>query len=172
LVEDIANGCQILYPMLYITVEEQLTVDITVDNAVVCIDGSSVISSAVTNGSGVYNYQWQSSPDGSGSWTNITLNGTLSTYAAPTSAVGTIFYRVMVTDLANGCNDPISNVVSVTVEDQPTVSIAVDNPVVCIGGSALITSSITNGSAFILTSGNPAPMDLQVDQYHDQRYIR
>jgi hypothetical protein len=71
---------------------------------------------------------------------------------------GVFYYRVVVTDLSNGCADPISNVLQITIEPQPTVDITVDNPLVCIGGSSVITSVVTDGSGVFTTSGSLALM--------------
>ncbi|HJW27839.1 MAG TPA: hypothetical protein VJ508_01180, partial [Saprospiraceae bacterium] len=147
LVTDVSNGCNDpVSNAVTVTVDNQPSVSVAVDNNPVCIGGISTITSTITNGSGLYNYQWQSSPDGSGSWTNITVNGNSANYTTVASLPGTTYYRVLVTDLANGCNDPVSNVISITVDNQPTVSISVDNDIVCVGGSSTITSTITNGS--------------------------
>jgi hypothetical protein len=149
LVTDLANGCNDpMSNVVNIVVVQQPTVSVIVDNAVVCIGGSSTITSEILNGSGLYNYQWQSSPNGSSGWANIGVNGTSATYNVPTSVAGTTYYRLLLTDLANGCNDPMSNTVNVVVNAQPTVTIAADNPIVCIGGSSTISSTIQNGSGF------------------------
>ena len=140
-VTDLANNCNDPYSnSVEIDINEAATVSVAATNEIVCIGGSSVINSTITNGSGLYLYQWQSSPDGS-TWTNISSGGTSASYTVPTNLEGTTHYRLMLTDLANGCGDPVSNAVTVTVVGQVTVSVAVDNPIVCIGGSALISIS-------------------------------
>jgi hypothetical protein len=147
LVTDVSNGCaDPVSNTLEIIVVEQVEVTVEVDNDLVCIGGSSVITSNITNGSGIFNYQWQSSPDGSSGWADISINGTSATYNAPTSVAGNTYYRLIVTDLSNGCNDPVSNVVNVEVTEQPLLDISVDNDLVCIGGVSVISSIITNGS--------------------------
>jgi hypothetical protein len=158
MVTDLANGCNdpVSNPIT-ITVENQPTVSISIDNQVVCIGGSASITSSILNGSGVFTYQWQSSPNGSSSWINIAVNGTGANYTPPTSSAGTTYYRLLVTDLSNGCNDPMSNTVNLVVQNQPTVSVAVDNPVVCVGGSSTITSTISNGSGFYTYQWQSSP---------------
>jgi hypothetical protein len=144
---DLSNGCgDPVSNVVYITVNDQPSVAIAVNNDIVCVAGSAILSTEITNGSGVYNYQWQSSPNGSSAWTNILTNGTGASYTAVTNVPGTIYYRLVLTDLSNGCADPISNVVSVTVEDQPTVDIEADNAILCIVGNATLLSKVTNGS--------------------------
>jgi hypothetical protein len=147
IVVDVQYGCgSPLSNVVNVTVQSQPDVDITVDNNVVCIGGSAVISSTITNGSGSYVYQWQSSPDGSSGWVDITTGGTGANYNVPTSTPNTTYYRVMVSDVSNGCADPVSDALSVTIEDQPSVSISVDNNEICINGTFIISSFITNGS--------------------------
>jgi hypothetical protein len=76
----------------------------------------------------------------------INVNGTSATYTPLTNLAGTTYYRVSVTDSGNGCNDPVSSSVQLIVQPQPTVAISVDNPLICVGGSATISSVVSNGS--------------------------
>jgi hypothetical protein len=82
---------------------------------------------------------------GGSPWTNIP-GATGQNYTAPGNIVGTTYYRVLVTDAANNCNDPVSSAVSITVTPQPTVSVSTLTPVICINGTFYITSTINNGS--------------------------
>jgi hypothetical protein len=112
-----------------IAVHEQPEISISVDNDLVCVGGTSQFTSVITNGSGFYTYQWQSSADQS-NWSSISPNGTNASYTSVATSAGTTYYRLLLTDLSNGCNDPISNTLSITVQDQPTVEITVDNNLV------------------------------------------
>ena len=155
---DFANGCDNPTPVaVSVTVESQPTVSITAPNPIVCINGSSLINSTVVEGSGTVNYQWQQSPNGTDTWTNVSSGGNGATYDAPTSVVGTIYYRLVITDDANGCTDPISDVVSIQVVAQPLVSIATPTTNLCIGGSTTLTSTITNGSGFYIYQWQSSP---------------
>jgi hypothetical protein len=140
-----------------VTVEGQPTVDIDADNDIICIGGSSIISSVITDGSGFYLYQWQQSVNGTTGWANVPAGGNGPTYNAPSGVPGTTYYRVLVTDISNGCNDPVSNVVNIVVQDQPTVNITVDNPIVCVGGSVLLSSAVTNGSGLYTYQWQSSP---------------
>ena len=85
----------------------------------------------ISGGSGTISYQWQSSSDGSTGWANALGTGsTTATFTPPSTVAGTTYYRVLVTDLANGCSDPVSNALSVTVDGQPTVEISADNNII------------------------------------------
>ena len=77
------------------------------------------------------------------------MNGTSSTYNVPSSVAGTTYFRLIVTDLSNGCNDPLSNTVGIVISEDILV---VTNPTdinECIGGTDQLTVAITGGSGFI-----------------------
>lgn len=69
-----------------------------------------ITGSAATGGSGTYTYQWQSSPDGSSSWGNI--SGATSVSYTPGSLTASIYYRRSVS--SNGVS-AVSNTSEVTV---------------------------------------------------------
>jgi hypothetical protein len=155
---DIGSGCSEPFSnIVSVTTQPQPTVTISINNPVVCLTGSALITSSVINGSGVFSYQWQSSPNGSSSWTNIVVNGNNATYTPLTNVTGTTYYRVSVTDAGSGCDDPVSTAVQFVVQPQPTVTISLDNPVVCVTGSALITSAVVNGSGNISYQWQSSP---------------
>ncbi len=84
---------------------------------------SPLLTATVNNGIGTITYQWQSSPTGIGSWTNI-ANATSSTYLPPTSTVGTIYYRVIVTtEGPEDCNSAASAAMAVKINLLPTTSL-------------------------------------------------
>jgi hypothetical protein len=146
---DNGNGCDNPYSdIVYVIVEDQPSAAIVVDNPVICIGGTSIITSSVINGSGVYTYQWQQSSNGSSGWSNVSANGTGISYTAPSTSAGVTWYRVIVFDGANGCSDPVSNALSVTVQNLPTVTVNPDEDVICQGGSTTIQSTVTNGTGF------------------------
>jgi hypothetical protein len=64
------------------------------DTLSICVgDPVTLSANEATGGSGVYTYQWQSSPDGGVSgWTDI-VGATSSTYLPTTANTGTYYYR-------------------------------------------------------------------------------
>lgn len=79
--------------------------------------------SATTNGyPGSLSYQWQRSTNNS-SWTNLT-GQTSTTYILPTSSVGTIYYRCVVTNTRDGYTTPAvaSNSARIDVIATPTIT--------------------------------------------------
>ena len=114
----------------------------TVNNDTVCQGGSTTLIARVTNGIGTPTFQWQISTD-SIAFTDIT-GATDSLY--PTGALTTKrYYRVRIAQSGNGCN-ATSGISSVSVIAPPSVSVSVNNPSVCIGGRATLTSTVTGAS--------------------------
>ena len=149
LVTDSANGCaDPISNTTPVTVQNEPVLNASANNPIVCINGVSVISTTITGGSGSFVYQWQISPDGTSNWNNVSSGGNGPTYNVPTSTAGTFYYRIILTDTANGCDDPAPVVVLIEVESQPTVSISATNTNLCIGGSSTISSVVSNGSGF------------------------
>jgi putative AlgH/UPF0301 family transcriptional regulator len=139
-----------------VAVVEDATVDVSVDNAEVCIDGDATLSAAVSGGSSVFTYQWENSIDNS-TWLPI-IGATDMIYSAPTAVSGLTWYRVVITDANSGCSDPVSTSVSVLVEEDALVNVSVDNAETCIGGSVTVTANVTGGSSALVyqwqASGN------------------
>ncbi|MEO5906092.1 MAG: hypothetical protein ABIQ11_05165, partial [Saprospiraceae bacterium] len=145
-VVDAASGCsQPFSNIVTVIVQNNATVAISVNNPEVCIDGNALLTAVVTGGSSTFTLQWQSSSDNT-NWSNIS-GATGLTYSALTSASGTTWYRILVTDNQPNCEDPTSNSVSVLVNLDPVVSISGANAEICIGGSSLLTATITGGSS-------------------------
>ncbi len=149
LLTDNASGCSNPYSEpVYIVTQAQAIVDVSVNNPVICIGGSSTISSTVTYGSGTFTYQWQQSGNGTSGWANVSSNGTNPAYNVPSGVASSNWYRVIVTDVGNGCNDPVSSTTQVIVQSPPSVTVAATNPIICIGGSSNVNSTVLNGSGF------------------------
>ena len=139
------DGCNATSVPTSITVVGDATASITVDNPVICTGGSATLDVTVSGGTGPFSYQWQQSATGTGGWTNIS-GATASSYSPPTGVSGTTFYRVVVIDASTGCANPTSNVLSIDIIDDPVVFVTVDNPGVCVGGTATFTANVSGGT--------------------------
>jgi hypothetical protein len=73
-------------------------------------------TTAAGGGTGTYSYQWQSSPNGSSSWTDIS-GATLATYSSG-ALTSTTFFRRNVT--SGNCSSVSSNTITVTISPPPT----------------------------------------------------
>lgn len=106
-----------------ITIVSAPTVTISGGGTLCQNEPSPLLTATVNNGIGTITYQWQASPTGTGSWTNI-ANSTSSTYSPPTSTVGTIYYRVITTTNGpEGCNNATSAAVAVKINPFPVTSL-------------------------------------------------
>lgn len=84
------------------------------------IGGTAALEVAATVPSGTLSYQWQSSSDSGATWQNVS-GATSSQFSADTSAVGSTYYRVIVTNTLNTeTASTTSNSVIVKVEDLST----------------------------------------------------
>jgi len=77
----------------------------------------TIVNNVATGGTGIYSYQWQQSPNGLTSWTNIT-NATLSNYS-PGILFSTTYYRRLIN---SGPCSSTSNIVVITVNPLPIVN--------------------------------------------------
>src|SRR5690606_18504562 len=111
-------------------------------NAEVCLNDVVNLTANVTGGSGNFSYQWQQSPDGVDVWTSIS-GATNAVYNPVTDNLGTLYYRVLVTDNNTLCSSPTSVAASVTVFPDATVSVSIDNAEVCIGDAVTLTSIVS-----------------------------
>lgn len=110
---------------------------------------STSLSVVATTSQGTITYQWQSSSNNS-SWSNIS-GATSASYTAPTSTVGTVYYRCVATATKDGVSkNTNSNSASVAVNATPSPSITSQpaNKSVSIGGTASlsVTATVASGS--------------------------
>jgi hypothetical protein len=130
-------------------------------------------NSTVLNGgpssvfSGQYNYQWSPS--------NLLSSYTVEDPQTTNLLVPTWFH-LTVTEVATGCSAEDSALITV-VGGPLQVSAATQNPVICLGSSAQLISTVTNGTGnylyswsylpagFTSTMANPVVSPLQTTQY-------
>ncbi len=117
-------------------------------NITECIDGTDVLTVAITGGSGTITYLWEQSATGTGAWsaasTAVTANN-LASYTPPSAVAGTMFYRVTISASGNGCGPVTSGNSTVVVNPKPTISIATPNQTICIGGVVTFTATVAGG---------------------------
>ena len=97
------------------------------------------------NGVGNYTYQWQKSPNGTDSWTDVGTNS--NTYNAPIDEAGHTYYRVNITDngRTSGCNTLTKNT-DVNVWPQFNAGTLSGSETICYNGDpAEITPSAATG---------------------------
>lgn len=107
------------------------------------VNGTASLSVTATVASGVLSYQWYSSTNNS-TWSAIS-GATSASYSAPTSAVGTKYYKVRVTNTLNGYTAYVdSNSATVTVSvASPTISTQPVGGTVFVGASKTLSVTAT-----------------------------
>ncbi|HJW29258.1 MAG TPA: hypothetical protein VJ508_08385, partial [Saprospiraceae bacterium] len=145
------NGCdQAVSNTATAVISPDLVVTTQPTNVNECVGGTNTMTVAITGGSGIISYQWQSSPDGSTGWANATGTGsTTSTFTPPSSAPGTTYYRVLVNASNSGCDQVISNTATAIISPDLVVSVQPTNVNECIGGTNTMTVNVTGGSGTI-----------------------
>ena len=130
-------------------------VTISTGSPEVCVGALATISASVSGGTSRVQYQWQSSPDSS-AWSDMLLE-TSSTLDAPTLVAGDTYYRVIVTDTSAGCSDPVSAGLLLSVNDDPVITMDLDQDDVCVGGSATISAIVSGGTPTLAYQWQSSP---------------
>lgn len=121
--------CEIFSNVVFIAVQPAVSNNIIAANQGICINttAATITGSPPTGGDGNYTYQWQQSTDGI-SWTDI--SGATNADYSPGVLVQTVYFRRMVnTVLCNGPQANISNVVTITVNNDSR-ALFTANPVI------------------------------------------
>ncbi|SOE23053.1 CUB domain-containing protein [Spirosomataceae bacterium TFI 002] len=142
-----ADNCPAIDSVI-VTVKDQPTLTVTIEEDSVCLNGTTHIIAHVEGGSGNFQFTWYESADGSTNWTTI-AGVTDSVYSPNTSVAGQKYFRVFVEDLTFDCNDATSNPVLFTVVPLPSVNINLSASPVCIGGAVNLTANVTSGAGAI-----------------------
>jgi large repetitive protein len=141
------NGCGSI-TSLPATVEiiPDLSIATQPDAITECIGGTLPLTVAVTGGSGIISYQWQSSTTGApGSFTNI-AGATSATYIPDATSTGVTHYQVVISASGTGCGAITSTSTTVTVVPKPTVAAAVSTTTLCVGGAVQLNATTAGGT--------------------------
>jgi hypothetical protein len=105
----------------------------------ICSGNTTTLSVTATGGTPARVYQWQSSPAGAATWTNVGANSASYTTAALTADTD---YRVTITATGSDCNAVTSSTATVTVNNLVSGTIAADQTI-CSGDTpAGLTSTL------------------------------
>lgn len=117
---------------------------ITISGATtICSGGTANLTSSALGGSGTTSYQWQYY---NGSyWVNTGSNSPNFVTAALSS---TTDFRCLYSATGHGCDQATSNVITITVVPDPSVTIP-EGANICTGGTATLTANATGGTGTV-----------------------
>jgi len=123
------GGCSVItsnIAAVVITPDPTLTTQPTLTQTI-CVGGSSsplTVALQTATGIGGFSYQWYSNTTASNSGGTLISGATSATYSPPTfSTAGTFYYYCIVTDAGNGCGTVTSQVATITVVVDPTITV-------------------------------------------------
>jgi hypothetical protein len=141
-------GCGASDPSVaIITVVPNISVTVDIPNVIACEGASTTLTATVSNATGTFAYQWQSSSD-SLSWSSIS-GATSFTYNPSTTTADTTFYRIIASASGLGCGSDTSSVSRVVVVPNLSVNVNLTNTVVCQDEALVLRANSTNGTGTI-----------------------
>jgi gliding motility-associated-like protein len=102
---------------------------------IICSGGSTNLTVTYTNGAGVPNYQWYSNNSYSTVGSTPILNSNANALSQILSSNGDTYYYCVISFGSNGCNPMTSNIGTVNVISDPSISTSLLSDTVCVGGS-------------------------------------
>lgn len=131
-------GCNVTSATAEVIVNIAPSITTQPSSSNICLgETPTLLTVGYTNGVGTPSYQWYSNT------VNSTVGGTLipgetnSTFAPPSASVGTNYYFVEIIFTSGGCSQITSDVVTVTINQNPVIS--AQNAVICSGNTFTIT---------------------------------
>jgi uncharacterized protein YjdB len=128
-----------------VAVRGKLEQTAAVDDQDICYNKQplSITGGTPSGGNGDYTYQWQDSTNGT--WNNIATSGTSADYLPPILTQTTKYRRILTS--GGSCGSDTSNVVTITVNPLPQVSInsGADSIFVCQTHTTPLTGSPSSG---------------------------
>ena len=125
-----------------------LTVSISPASLTVTAGETATFKSTVSGGTKAYSYRWQYRTSSSGTWTNVSTNGTSADYSLKTAVRHNGYqYRLTVTDAKGAVKT--SGISTLHVNSTPSaglsVSVSPATNTVTVGETATFTSSVSGG---------------------------
>jgi hypothetical protein len=130
-----------------ITVVPNISVTVDIPSITACEGASITLNAAISNATGTFTYQWQSSSD-SLVWTNIS-GATGISFNPNTLVSNTVFYRIIASASGFGCGSDTSSVSKVIVVPNLSVNVNLTNTTVCEDATLILRANTTNGTGNI-----------------------
>ncbi|MGV3461497.1 MAG: T9SS sorting signal type C domain-containing protein [Flavobacterium sp.] len=138
----VTASCEVYGNILTVNVTAASNAGTVSSNPTICNGATATLTTTGYTGT----LQWQQSPDGTSSWTNVTggTGATTASYTTP-ALTATSYYRVVAT--SGGCAAATSTAITVTVNAAVTAGTVSSNQSICVNSST--TVSVTGASGTI-----------------------
>ena len=107
----------------------------------ICLGGSVTLNASPLGGAGTCTVEWQESPQGANTWSNIGSNSNTLNVSPSVN----MDYRATYSCTGNGCGSATSSIQTILVEADPDISI-IGGTTICPGGSATLIASPIDGT--------------------------
>ena len=134
-------GCVATSSPVTIIVVPDPVVDVQIQDTTLCEGGQAMFNAVVTGGTGDTDYQWEVYADGFG-WLNV-QGATSASFTTLPLGLGTHQYRVII-EQDEGCV-VASDTATITVVEDPTVTISATDIDICDQGAATLNAVVTGG---------------------------
>jgi large repetitive protein len=138
------NGCgAITSTSTTVQVVRDVEIQTITNDLTLCQNATDNITVVGQNGTGAYNYRWETTLDTNAAWTPLATTGATQTVDA--SAVGMRYYRVWVGADGVGCGPVPSRIVKVDVKQPLQVTDPADITA-CLGNSGVMVVTASGGT--------------------------
>ncbi|NUO02468.1 MAG: hypothetical protein HUU01_17830, partial [Saprospiraceae bacterium] len=138
------SGCStISSSTAIVTVSADPQISIISWKSELCVSESTTLEATKSGGVNCSAVQWQYRPGTTGAWINLGTGNSINT--STSLAAGDYQYRALYNCSGTGCDNAISNTVTITIYADPVVSISANTTTVCAGGSATLTAVASGG---------------------------
>jgi large repetitive protein len=129
-----------------LSVNNALSATVTPSNLSANVGQMALLMANPTGGTAPYSYKWYSCNNASCTTATLISGATSNTYNPPTTAAGTYYYRATVTDSASTPVTATTNVATVMINGDLSVTVTPSNLSVSVGGSAQFTANPMAGT--------------------------
>jgi len=131
------DGCSGLPKIFTISVNPSPAFTSQPISSSVCVNGlPTLLSVSYKNGTGMPKYEWYFNTVNSEIGSVIISTANTSTYAPPSTSIGTMFYYCIITLPTGGCSSLTSNIAEVTINALPTINLQpTPTQSICVGGT-------------------------------------
>ncbi len=139
-----ACGTQVFSTVKAITIVNDPSVTVS-GTLTYCVGQTATLTATPSGGTGTTGLQWQTSPDGISSWSDIS-GETATTFNPSTAASGTFYYRVKVTATGSSCTDGFSSAQTMVVNASSIAPTGISGITTLCGAAASTTLTATGGT--------------------------